>query len=95
MRYRWPGNVRELENCIESAVVLSEGEIAAEHLPLPAGAGPSARRRPGLSGTLAEAERRHIARVLEQVGGNRTAAAKVLDIGRNTLARKLKQYGLE
>ncbi|HEY0093469.1 MAG TPA: sigma-54 dependent transcriptional regulator, partial [Archangium sp.] len=34
-RYRWPGNVRELENCIESAVVLSEGEILEEHLPLP------------------------------------------------------------
>ena len=34
-RYRWPGNVRELENCIESAVVLCEGEILEEHLPLP------------------------------------------------------------
>jgi Nif-specific regulatory protein len=43
---------------------------------------------------LAEVERRHILRVLEAVKGNRTAAAKALAIGRNTLARKLKEYGL-
>jgi Nif-specific regulatory protein len=105
--YRWPGNVRELENCIESAVVLCEGEILPEHLPLP-----SAQRSPAADGkgthptgtqrsheegallTLAEAERRHICAVLEAVEGNRTAAAKALGIGRNTLGRKLKEYGL-
>jgi Nif-specific regulatory protein len=102
--YRWPGNVRELENCIESAVVLSEGEILEEHLPLPTmdrgAAGPATSPEapaptgaPGLL-PLAEVERRHILRVLESVKGNRTAAAKVLEIGRNTLARKLKEYGL-
>ncbi|RKG87942.1 sigma-54-dependent Fis family transcriptional regulator [Corallococcus terminator] len=107
-RYRWPGNVRELENCIESAVVLSEGEILEEHLPLPsldrplsaASAEPQAREAPGTSGEaplllpLAEVERRHILRVLEAVKGNRTAAARTLEIGRNTLSRKLKEYGL-
>jgi Nif-specific regulatory protein len=101
--YRWPGNVRELENCVESAVVLCEGEILEEHLPLP-----TVDRAPMPSGSmeaavstsptgllpLAEVERRHILRVLEAVKGNRTAAAKVLEIGRNTLARKLKEYGL-
>jgi Nif-specific regulatory protein len=99
--YRWPGNVRELENCIESAVVLSEGEILEEHLPLPtvdrgAPANGEAPSSPGPTGLLplAEVERRHILRVLESVKGNRTAAAKVLEIGRNTLARKLKEYGL-
>jgi Nif-specific regulatory protein len=101
--YRWPGNVRELENCIESAVVLSEGEILEEHLPLPTtdrGGTPAmgtvalpSTEAPGLL-PLAEVERRHILRVLESVKGNRTAAAKVLEIGRNTLARKLKEYGL-
>ncbi|WP_228530494.1 MULTISPECIES: sigma-54-dependent Fis family transcriptional regulator [Myxococcaceae] len=94
--YRWPGNVRELENCIESAAVLSEGEIQAEHLPLPS---PAPRGAPAAEGgdvllPLAEVERRHILRVLEAVGGNRTAAARTLDIGRNTLGRKLKEYGL-
>jgi Nif-specific regulatory protein len=99
--YRWPGNVRELENCIESAVVLCEGEILEEHLPLPTvdRPGPTA---PGASAPeagpallpLAEVERRHILRVLEAVKGNRTAAARALEIGRNTLSRKLKEYGL-
>ncbi len=101
--YRWPGNVRELENCIESAVVLCEGEILEEHLPLPSvdravstGAVAEAATPAGAPGLLplAEVERRHILRVLESVKGNRTAAAKVLEIGRNTLARKLKEYGL-
>jgi Nif-specific regulatory protein len=102
--YRWPGNVRELENCIESAVVLCEGEILEEHLPLPSverAAAPAAEAgEPVAAGgspallPLAEVERRHILRVLETVKGNRTAAAKVLEIGRNTLARKLKEYGL-
>jgi Nif-specific regulatory protein len=104
-RYRWPGNVRELENCIESAVVLSEGEILEEHLPLPkvvdaASAPPSTETREAAEGglgdvlPLAEVEKRHILRVLELVKGNRTAAAKALRIGRNTLGRKLKDYGL-
>ncbi|MDY7231029.1 sigma-54-dependent Fis family transcriptional regulator [Hyalangium rubrum] len=100
--YRWPGNVRELENCVESAVVLCEGEILEEHLPLPtvdrvvpvtSEATASAAPPPGLL-PLAEVERRHILHVLEAVKGNRTAAAKALEIGRNTLARKLKEYGL-
>ncbi|NOK13428.1 sigma 54-interacting transcriptional regulator [Corallococcus exercitus] len=106
-RYRWPGNVRELENCIESAVVLSEGEILEEHLPLPSldralpatdpsatPCVPAAAPDAPLLLPLAEVERRHILRVLEAVKGNRTAAARTLEIGRNTLARKLKEYGL-
>jgi Nif-specific regulatory protein len=102
LRYRWPGNVRELENCLESAVVLCEGEILEEHLPLPQVHNPSpASSEPRASETgspelptLAEVERRHILRVLEAVKSNRTAAARVLGIGRNTLGRKLKEYGL-
>ncbi len=43
---------------------------------------------------LAEMERQHILYVLERAKGNRTLAAKWLGIGRNTLARKLKEYGL-
>jgi Nif-specific regulatory protein len=60
--------------------------VTSTETPSPSGA-------PGLL-PLAEVERRHILRVLESVKGNRTAAAKVLEIGRNTLARKLKEYGL-
>ncbi|MCP3103635.1 sigma 54-interacting transcriptional regulator [Myxococcus sp. K15C18031901] len=100
--YRWPGNVRELENCIESAVVLCEGEILEEHLPLPTldRPGPAAAPAKSLAPSepallpLAEVERRHILHVLDAVKGNRTAAARALEIGRNTLSRKLKEYGL-
>jgi Nif-specific regulatory protein len=102
--YRWPGNVRELENCLESAVVLCEGEILPEHLPLPsmerapplaAQPGPPQSMAAGSSVLpLAEVERRHILAVLALLEGNRTAAAKALGIGRNTLGRKLKEYGL-
>jgi Nif-specific regulatory protein len=97
--YRWPGNVRELENCMESAVVLCEGEILSEHLPLPGAERPRLETAADTTDpvpmlTLAEVERRHILSVLEALKGNRTAAAKSLAIGRNTLARKLKEYGI-
>ncbi len=94
--YDWPGNVRELEHCIESAVVLSRSElIDSEHLSLPASVSESAITvtegggyAPGLP--LEEVERDHIRRTLDACGGNRTKAARLLGIGRNTLARKLK-----
>jgi Nif-specific regulatory protein len=96
--WHWPGKVRELENCIESAVVLSEGEILAEHLPLPE-RGRTEVTDPGASPleilTLAEVEKRHILKTLERCDGNRTQAAKALGIGRNTLLRKLKEVGIE
>jgi Nif-specific regulatory protein len=95
--HRWPGNIRELENCVESAVVLCEAALVAiEHLALPqarpAPADPAPdpfRPRP-----LAEVERAHILRTLEEVAGNRSRAAQLLGIGRNTLVRKLKSYGI-
>ncbi len=97
--WHWPGNVRELENCIESAVVLSEGEILPEALPLPDLQRPTRRydmptQPEGTPPTLADVEKKHIMWVLEKAKNNRTQAAKMLDIGRNTLARKLKDYGL-
>jgi Nif-specific regulatory protein len=93
--YRWPGNVRELEHCIESAVVLSDGEIRPENLPLAAASmAPTPRAEGGTLRALSEVEREHILAVLAAVGHNRSQAAKVLGIGRNTLGRKLKEYGL-
>ena len=85
----WPGNVRELEHCIESTVVLSPGsEIEADQLPL----GPS-RSQKGFEGPLRplrEVEAEYIRHVVRACGGNRSEAARVLGIGRNTLARKLR-----
>jgi transcriptional regulator with PAS, ATPase and Fis domain len=96
-RYDWPGNVRELEHCIESAVVLARGEtIEEEHLALPRG---RATVPPGSAslamgyppGTpLEQVEQDHIRRTVADCNGNRTEAAQLLGIGRNTLIRKLK-----
>jgi Nif-specific regulatory protein len=96
--WRWPGNVRELENCIESAVVLCDGELRAEHLPLPEGAARPASVVEGAAGavlTLAQVERAHIIDVLGRAAGNRSTAARWLGVGRNTLARKLKGFGID
>jgi Nif-specific regulatory protein len=94
-RYDWPGNVRELEHCIESAVVLARGEtIEEEHLALPRGRGNAPASTGGgyPPGTpLATVEQDHIRRTLEHCAGNRTEAAQLLGIGRNTLIRKLKE----
>ena len=100
--HSWPGNIRVLEHCIESAVVLCRGAVVLPaHLSLPqAGAVEEEWEEPAGEGsapeglTLAEVEKRHILRVLARCEGNRTRAAQALGIGRNTLARKLKQYGL-
>jgi Nif-specific regulatory protein len=92
----WPGNVRELENCLESAVVLSDGGLLRpEHFQLPGSASPSApsSRRRGVR-TLVQAERDAIEVAVDAAGGNRTKAAKLLGIGRNTLLRKMKEYGM-
>jgi len=94
----WEGNVRELENCIECAVTLSEGEVIdlgdlppaiRDSSPWPA-AGCDQGREP-LNLSLAELEALHIRRVLEQVAGNKSQAAKILDIDYTTMLRKLKK----
>lgn len=97
MIYDWPGNVRELENAIERAVLLAEGKPKIEPGDLPPEIRGNPVVRPGLPNailTLAEAERRHILAVLEQLGGNREKTAKALGIGESTLWRKLSEYGV-
>ncbi|TNE87704.1 MAG: sigma-54-dependent Fis family transcriptional regulator [Deltaproteobacteria bacterium] len=90
--YDWPGNVRELEHTIESAVVLSaDGRLEPEHFPLPdkerAIASPAADDGP--IRPLEEVELEYIRHVLDRCDGNKSLAARLLGIGRNTLARKL------
>ncbi len=96
--YGWPGNVRELRNICERLVVMARGdEIAADELP-PEITGGSAAMAPAASGAAAawdlkELERGHIMRALDEAGGNRSKAARMLGIDRSTLYAKLKLYG--
>jgi DNA-binding NtrC family response regulator len=92
--YDWPGNVRELENAIERAVALGTGPILhVGDLPsgLQYGASSRAPQNDDLM-PLDELERRAILRALQEAGGDKLAAARLLGIGKTTLYRKLKQY---
>jgi two-component system response regulator HydG len=98
LRYAWPGNVRELENAMERLAILARDEtIDPGDLPPHVGAGLALGPAPGLAAeqTLADAERAHIVQMLERYGWNHSRAAEALGIGRTTLWRKLKDYGIE
>src|SRR5262245_63288393 len=94
--YPWPGNIRELESTVSRAALSAPGrairasDIEFLHASAPAVA-PAGDRLP----SLAEAERAHIVRVLEAVQWNKKEAARVLDISRGTLYRKIVEYTLE
>jgi two-component system response regulator HydG len=95
--YDWPGNVRQLENCLEQAVVLSEGDrIDAGDLSLGAVSQKersSAGRDLPAGLTLQELEQRYILQTLARVGQNRAQAAAALGISLHCLQSKLKAYG--
>jgi two-component system response regulator AtoC len=100
MRYHWPGNVRELRNTIERAMLLESTDlILSEHLPremldaTQAGPGQmSLSKEAAVPISLQEAEKRAIIKALEWAGGNKSSAARVLGITRQTLRQKLKKY---
>src|SRR4051794_14985406 len=106
MEYAWPGNVRELEHAVERACTMSSGPVL--HLgdfptqlqqqglesrrPTPNGHEPD----PGTPGvmTLADLERQAILDAIRKLHGDKLQAAKLLGIGKTTLYRKLKEYGI-
>lgn len=95
INYDWPGNVRQLKNCLESMVVLSEGDLLRlDDLPASASIsrGKCAIQIPPKT-PLQEIERAAIESALAEHGGNRTYAARDLDISLRTLQRKLKEWG--
>ncbi|HEV2130997.1 MAG TPA: sigma-54 dependent transcriptional regulator [Longimicrobiaceae bacterium] len=101
--HSWPGNIRELKNVSERAVLLAAGPVLLpEHLPLEqlqpyVPAANDSSPLPGYSPELplAEAERLHISQVLQRVNGHLGRASEMLGVHRNTLTRKVKEYGLE
>jgi len=108
MRYEWPGNVRELENSVERACALSSGPVlhlgdlptqlqqngleARKAALTPAGEAQSA----GTSEItpLADLERQAIVDAIRVLNGDKLQAARLLGIGKTTLYRKLKEYGI-
>ncbi|HEU4501032.1 MAG TPA: sigma-54 dependent transcriptional regulator [Nitrospira sp.] len=95
--YPWPGNVRELHNVIERLVMSGEGTDAIsgdEVLAVLPKSQPGLQLQQLSQCSLEDVERVHILRVLEVSGGNKTHAAKILDIDYKTLLAKLKKYGL-
>jgi transcriptional regulator with PAS, ATPase and Fis domain len=96
-RYSWPGNVRELESAIERAVLFCRGpeidpESLSDHIRPGSGSGFRCEIPPFL--TLEEVEREVIERTLHRTGGNVKQTAKILNLHRPTLYRKLRKFGL-
>ena len=96
----WPGNIRELRNVIERACMLSEGRILSEREVLAAlggvrpSRGAAARPADPVEEFEPELDRHRVEQVLQQVGGNRSAAARLLGISRRALYRRLDMFGL-
>lgn len=84
LRHDWPGNIRELRNFIERSLIF--GRFPVETLTAPESQSPVT--------PLEDLERREILRALEQVGGNRTEAARRLGVSRKTIDRKCAAWGL-
>jgi DNA-binding NtrC family response regulator len=107
LNYSWPGNVRELKNAIERVMILAEdSRVSAKFLPirisergplsmLEEGAEDGLVRLPSQGISLYEVERDLIRQALEQGRGNKTTAARLLRITRDTLRYKAKKYKLE
>jgi len=102
LNYAWPGNVRELENTIERAVLLSEEKVLQPDSLKPATggqhvAGENDNTYDGFSIRIARElmEKRLIAKALKETGGNRTHAAKMLEISHPSLLSKMKAYDID
>ncbi|MDD2557884.1 MAG: sigma-54 dependent transcriptional regulator [Desulfuromonadaceae bacterium] len=105
-RHNWPGNVRELRNILEKAMIFRAGGIieVADLAPeffhasgtppcIPSDVSPP--NDLSLKHATAELEQRHICAALHQTGGNRTQAAKILEISLRALHYKIQQYELD
>ncbi len=97
--YAWPGNARELENVLERVLLLEDDSLLRlEHLP-PEFQGLAPQRGksfvlPAAGFNLEEIEREFISQALDRAAGNKTKAARLLGLSRDTLRYRLEKYGI-
>jgi transcriptional regulator with PAS, ATPase and Fis domain len=98
--YQWPGNVRELKNAIERAMIFEESSlITSEHIPIRANSRAKTAVPPEIFNQtqnmdLYEMEKSLIQNALQRTHGNKSQAAKLLNITRDTLRYKLKRFSI-
>lgn len=92
LKYDWPGNIRELENVIEQII---NSEAIQTNLWNETANAENSYNNTAPNQSLEESEKQLIINVINQVGGNMTLAAKALGIGRSTLYRKIRSYGID
>lgn len=103
-RHTWPGNVRELENTLEKVMIFQRGEVI-DSADLPQELQHPERKSHGvvpwdeedlsLKRAIAALEEHHIRAALNQTAGNRTQAAKILEISLRALHYKIQEYGID
>lgn len=95
--HNWKGNIRELKNVIERSVILTEGnELSDDTLPTGFEQPQQGSKSNTLSAfDLASAEKIHIQKVLNYTNGNKTEAARLLNIALTTLYRKIEEYKIQ
>jgi DNA-binding NtrC family response regulator len=95
--YPFPGNIRELADALTHAIILAQGgRIEVEHLPIDiqVSAPQTEEELEALDTVAKRFERDYLLRVLRAVGGNRTRAARILQLSRKGLWQKLKAHGI-
>jgi DNA-binding NtrC family response regulator len=94
-QHEWKGNIRELRNIIERAVILADDhQLSVRNLPSELQTAGARSGGPLSAFDLASVEKLHIQRVLIHTRGNKTEAARLLNIGLTTLYRKIEEYKL-
>ena len=96
LTYGWPGNVRELENQVRRSLALGDASLGIHRLAeangsIDAEVGDDS---PKIQTVIDSAERQAIVQALDQAGGNKSQAAKILGLSRKTLYRRLQKHGI-